>query len=64
MSDDIDRAQNEVERSLGEAMRARKADGPSPNGMCHYCGEILDDISRWCDSGCRDAWQALPSHLR
>lgn len=64
MSDEIDRAQNEVERSLSEALRTRKAEGPHPIGMCHYCGEILDDLARWCDLGCRDAWQELPAHLR
>ena len=64
MSDDIDRAQDEVERATAEAMKMRKSDGPRPTGMCHYCGEILDDVARWCDIGCRDAWQELPSHLR
>ena len=64
MSDDIDRAQNEVERNLGEALRTRRAAGPVANGRCHFCDEIVDDISRWCDSECRDGWQDLPAHLR
>ena len=64
MSDYIDRAQGEVERSLGEALRARKAVGPVANGRCHFCDEILDDEMRWCDGICRDAWQELPAHLR
>lgn len=64
MSDDIDRAQNEVERSLDEALRTRKVSGPAATGRCLYCDEILDDVHRWCDSSCRDAWQDLPGHLR
>ena len=57
MSDDIDRAQNEVERSLGQALRTRKPAGPVANGRCHYCGELLGDTQRWCDTGCRDNWE-------
>lgn len=64
MSDDIDRAQNEVERSLGEALRARKVVGPVATGRCLYCDEIVDDEQRWCDSQCRDEWQELPPYLR
>jgi hypothetical protein len=58
MSDDIDRAQNEVERSLGEAMRMRKPTGPAPTGRCLYCDNLLDRGRRWCDSICRDDWEA------
>lgn len=58
MSDDIDRAQNEVERSLGEAMRMRKPAGPSPTGRCLYCDNLLEPGRRWCDSICRDDWEA------
>lgn len=64
MSDDIDRAQNEVERSLLEAQRMKKPVGPVATGHCHYCGEIVGSTQRWCDSGCRDAWEQLPKHLR
>lgn len=57
MSDEIDRAQNEVERSLTEAMRKRRPAGPVANGRCHYCGELIDDEARWCDIGCREGWE-------
>lgn len=57
MSDEIDRAQSEVERSLAEAMRKRRPAGPVANGRCLYCDEILDDHQRWCGAACRDAWQ-------
>ena len=64
MSDDIDRAQKEVERSLGEALRARKPSGPVANGRCHFCGELLDDAARWCDTICRDQWEKLKTRRR
>lgn len=64
MSDDIDRAQPEVERLHAEALRIKKPVGPRPIGMCHYCGETLSDEQRWCDTGCRDAWEQLPKHLQ
>ena len=64
MSDDIDRAQNEEERSLAEALRARRPEGPSPTGRCLHCDEIVDDHQRWCNAGCRDAWQDLLKRKR
>ena len=57
MSDDIDRAQDEVERSLGEALRQRKTEGPAATGRCLYCDEILDDQRRWCDAEHREQWE-------
>lgn len=57
MSDDIDRAQNEVERTLGEALRQRKPVGPEPTGECLHCGEAVPDQRRWCDADCRDRWE-------
>ena len=57
MSDDIDRAQNEVDRSLAEALRTRKPSGPQSNGRCHYCDDLVSDSQRWCDAGCRDNWE-------
>lgn len=64
MSDDIDRAQNEVERNLAEALRSRKPAGPVANGRCYYCGELLDDVSRWCGARCRDDWEKLTRRRR
>lgn len=56
--DDADRAAPEVERSLQEALRARRSAGPAPTGRCLWCDEILDDVRRWCGPECRDHWQA------
>lgn len=57
MSDDIDRAQSEVERATAEAMRARKPSGPAATGRCLYCDESLDDQRRWCDAEHREQWE-------
>lgn len=62
MSDDIDRAQNEVDRSLAEALRTRKPEGPVATGRCLYCDEIVGDAQRWCDVSCRNAWER--DHVR
>ena len=58
MSDDIDRAQTEVERSLNQALRNRNPEGPAPRGECLWCeAPFADDTSRWCDTHCRDMWE-------
>lgn len=59
MSDDIDRAQNEVERSLAEALRTRKPSGPQATGHCLFCDESVSGSQRWCDTWCRDRWERL-----
>lgn len=59
MADEVDRAQNEVDRSLAEAVRARKPAGPDATGYCHCCEMPVGDTQRWCDAGCRDQWEAL-----
>lgn len=56
--DEIDRAQDEVERSLAESLRSRRSAGPAPTGRCLWCDEILDDVKRWCSPECRDQWDA------
>ena len=64
MADDADRADQNVEYYRAEALRKRLPDGPAANGYCHYCDEELPDGMRWCDSECRDAWEALARRRR
>ena len=64
MADDADRADQEVERTMNEALRKRLPDGPVANGRCHYCDEPVPDGMRWCDVDCRDAWEALARRRR
>lgn len=56
--DEMDHAQAKMEIDLADSIRkARKPEGPIPNGRCHYCDEIVSDTQRWCDRACRDLWQ-------
>lgn len=59
MSDDLDIAaeREELERSFAQTIR--KPAGPIATGRCLYCDEITGEERRWCDAGCRDAWQRL-----
>lgn len=57
MADEIDRANQEVERGLAEAMRIRRPAGPAPTGRCLYCDEIVPDTHRWCGIECREGWE-------
>ncbi len=57
MSDDIDRAQDEVERNLAYALRSRRPLGPEPTGLCSFCESPLGETKRWCDAECRDQWE-------
>lgn len=38
---------------------SRKPEGPTATGRCLFCDEILGDNQRWCDGGCRDAWERM-----
>ena len=40
MTDEIDRAADEAERYLSEALRQRKPEAPGPTGRCLFCDEI------------------------
>jgi hypothetical protein len=55
--DDADRANAEVERSLQEALRSRRPEGPLPQGACLLCDEPVDGQRRWCDADCRNQWE-------
>lgn len=56
MTDEIDRAADEAERYLSEALRQRKPEAPGPTGRCLFCDEIVGDTQRFCDAECRDLW--------
>lgn len=57
MPDEFDLASEREELDRENSLRVRKPAGPQPNGRCHFCDEIVDDHSRWCDTDCRDGWQ-------
>lgn len=58
MDDNLDRANDELEMGLAQALRQRKAEGPKPTGYCLWCDETVGDTLRWCDAWCRDQWEA------
>ena len=59
MSDEVDRANQEVERSLAEAIRRnRKADlTPGKAGDCDLCGEWSARLVGGACAPCRDQWR-------
>lgn len=55
--DEIDQANDQVERSLAQSMRSRRPVGPTADGLCHHCGEPVAPALRWCDVECREGWE-------
>lgn len=57
MADEIDRAQDEIERATERALAAARRVQRLPDlGTCHYCGEPLRG-RLFCDAECRDGWE-------
>ena len=55
--DEVDMTAARTEREAEHLIEmGRKKEGPTPNGRCHYCDEIVADHQRWCDVECRDQW--------
>lgn len=59
MADDLDRAQDHIERE--EEMRRKYQPANTQEvegtGYCLYCGEEVGVRARWCDALCRDGWE-------
>jgi hypothetical protein len=59
--DEIDKANERAAQflahSLANAARLQVA-LPSANGHCLNCAETVATDERWCDTDCRDDWQA------
>jgi hypothetical protein len=64
LSDDVDRAENEIEMELAEALRQRKPVGPAPIGHCHWCGDAVDNGMRWCDHSCEASWEYVEGRAK
>lgn len=59
MADEADNAQDHMEReSAGSLARSLKPLGPTANGRCHWCDDLIADNLRWCPapSDCRPQW--------
>ena len=67
MPDRLDRAEEEIEMELAEALRVRKPVGPEARvisvgpiarGICYYCLELIDPGLRWCPgTSCEREWE-------
>jgi len=57
--DEMDRAQEHYERTLGYEVAAARRFRPAaePIGTCHNCGQDVDAGLRWCDVECRADWE-------
>lgn len=64
MTDEADRAEDEIEHELAEALRQRKPTGPQPTGCCHWCGDAVEVGHRWCDHSCEASWEHAESRRR
>lgn len=60
MADIADKGNEAAEVFLSAALKnARSGDTIStPTGECLWCADDLPPGRRWCDSECRDLWQA------
>lgn len=56
--DEIDRAQEEQERSINAAMLARDKTELTDTGFCYYCSDPVKQ-GHFCDVDCRDDYQQL-----
>lgn len=65
MPDEIDNAQDHIERTMAAAIEAQrsKKDEIPPCGKCYNCGEPLDsELFKFCDTSCRDDFQRREKH--
>lgn len=62
MSDEIDLAQEREEqdraRAIAAARKAAEVGVTGADGICLNCGEDVSRGQRFCDSDCRDDWEA------
>ena len=55
MSDEIDIANEQVQKSLDATMRTIDTKvGENDTGLCLWCGDKVKDKRRWCSVECRD----------
>lgn len=55
MADEIDQANDQVQKALDMTMRTINTTVEENNtGCCIWCGEPVKDKRRWCSVECRD----------
>ena len=59
MADEVDVTQERIDREI-EIMRqaiAAMSEETTPIGECLWCGEVLDNGRRWCNTECCYSWE-------
>lgn len=60
MADIADKANDLV--AMNEELAIRSLHNQKPKalftGFCLHCEEVVEEPKRWCDSFCRDQWEA------
>ena len=57
MSDEVDIANEQVQKSLDATMRTIDTKvSENDTGLCLWCGEPIHDKRRWCSVECRDEY--------
>ena len=59
MPDEIDQAQDHIEKSMAAALEAQrnKRDVMPPNGKCYNCEESVTDGAKFCNIECRQDFE-------
>lgn len=57
--DEIDQAQEHMERQQVGLLAQRRPIGPLYTGWCAYCEEFLGGEARFCDTDCRDGYDRV-----
>lgn len=59
MNDEADRSDEKIAAAIDEGIdRARRQTVLTYTGECHFCGEEVAEPLRFCDSFCRDDYDA------
>jgi hypothetical protein len=65
MADDADKSDPRIEATVEMALRqARAAPSLRPRGKCHFCDECVTGKLLFCDSRCRDDFEAEEEQLK
>ena len=58
MVDDVDRANEQIEKSIEDTLKNIDTTIPKNiTGECLTCGQPVNDERRWCDADCRDNYE-------
>lgn len=60
MTDDADRSDSKIAAAIEDGInRIRRAVVHPYTGECYFCGEEVNEPKRFCDTFCRDDWDAM-----